>query len=196
MSLWPSGQSARVCAILACMQATVDKREVSTKRAVEDDLAGHLYGFVKYVLHAHGDDYVKAVGELELSLTQLRALHLLVDDVEEASLKDLADRLELSLPAVSRAIDNLVQRELVTRTEDAEDRRMKRVRATREAAIVLDRLNALRLAGVEEFVATLAPRERARLAAALAPLAEREEIAMRCPRGRRKLRSSGREDAA
>ena len=115
------------------MQAMTDTGSMSRERAAGDQLSRHLYGFVKYVLHAHGDDYVKAVGELELSLTQLRALHLLVDDLDEASLKDLADRLELSLPAVSRAIDGLVQRDLVTRTEDAADRRMKRVRATSEA---------------------------------------------------------------
>ena len=172
-----------------------DTESMSRQRAAGDQLSRHLYGFVKYVLHAHGDDYVKAVGELELSLTQLRALHLLVDDLDEASLKDLADRLELSLPAVSRAIDGLVQRDLVTRTEDAADRRMKRVRATSEAAVVLDRLSAMRLAGIEEFVETLAPRERARLAAALAPLAERDEIARRCPAAR-KLRSRRRKDAA
>jgi DNA-binding MarR family transcriptional regulator len=160
-----------------------------------DELARHLYGLVKYVLHAHADNYVKAVGELELSLTQLRALHLLVDELDEASLKDIADHLELSLPAVSRAIDSLVQRELVTRAEDVEDRRMKRVRATREAAEVLDRLSALRLAGIVEFVQTLAPRERARLAAALAPLAKRDEIASRCP-STKKLRSGDQQHAA
>ena len=140
----------------------------------------HLYGFVRYLLHAHGDDYVKAVGELELSLTQLRTLHILVHEVEQATLKDIGDRLGLSLPAVSRSIDGLVQRGLVTRAEDAIDRRMKQVRATPEAADVLDRLTELRLAGIGEFVETLSPRERDRLASAMAPLAERKEIASRC----------------
>jgi len=143
-------------------------------------LADHLYGLLKYLLHGHGGEYVRAVGELELSLTQLRALHVLAYEVEQASLKDLADRLGLSLPAVSRSVDGLVQRELVTRAEDADDRRMKQVRATPAAPELLDRLTELRLAGIEAFVATLSPRERARLAGALAPLAEREEIASRC----------------
>jgi DNA-binding MarR family transcriptional regulator len=151
-------------------------------------LSEHLYGLLKYLLHGHGGDYVRAVGELELSLTQLRALHVLAYDVEQASLKDLADRLGLSLPAVSRSIDGLVQRGLVTRAEDAEDRRMKQVRATASAPELLERLTELRLAGIESFVATLAPRERARLAAALAPLAEREEIASRCAAPRKPSR--------
>jgi DNA-binding MarR family transcriptional regulator len=143
-------------------------------------LSEHLYGLLKFLLHGHGGEYVRAVGELELSLTQLRALHVLAYDADQMSLKALADRLGLSLPAVSRSIDGLVQRGLVTRDEDAADRRMKQVRATAEAPELIERLTELRLAGIENFVATLSARERQRLAAALAPLAEREEIASRC----------------
>ena len=143
-------------------------------------LTEHLYGFLKFVLHGAGGDYVRAVGELELSLTQLRALHVLAYDVEQTSLKELADRLGLSLPAVSRSIDGLVQRGLATRSEDVEDRRMKQVRATAAAPELLDRLTELRLAGIEKFVSTLSPRERTRLTAALDLLAQREEIASRC----------------
>ncbi|MFL5781193.1 MAG: MarR family winged helix-turn-helix transcriptional regulator [Thermoleophilaceae bacterium] len=147
---------------------------------VDARLSEHLYGLMKFLLHGHGGDYVRAVGELELSLTQLRALHVLTYEAEQMSLKELADRLGLSLPAVSRSIDGLVQRGLVTRAEDAADRRMKQVRATAEAPGLLDRLTELRLAGIEQFLATLTPRERTKLASALALIAEREEIASRC----------------
>ena len=161
------------------MQATSTKAPAEAGTA-DGRLTEHLYGLLKFLLHGHGGEYVRAVGELDLSLTQLRALHVLAYEVEQASLGELADRLGLSLPAVSRSIDGLVQRELVTRAEDAGDRRMKQVRATPNAPELLDRLTELRLAGIERFVASLSARERDRLAAALAPLAEREEIASRC----------------
>jgi DNA-binding MarR family transcriptional regulator len=151
-------------------------------------LTEHLFGLLKFLLHGHGGEYVRAVGELELSLTQLRALHVLAYDADQMSLKELADRLGLSLPAVSRSIDGLVQRGLVTRAEDADDRRMKQVRATPDAPELLERLTELRLAGIEKFVATLSTRERTKLAAALAPLAEREEIASRCAAPRKPSR--------
>jgi len=141
---------------------------------------GQLHGFVKYLLHAHGDDYAKAVGELELSLTQLRALHVLAYEVEQASLKDLAEHVGVSLPALSRSVEGLVQRRLATRAEDAADRRMKRVRATPAGVELVERLAELRLAGIDEFVETLSHRERGRLAAAMSLLAEREEIRSRC----------------
>ena len=195
MSHWPAGQFPPAYAILACVQASGTKTKAAGRTLpsaastpptdADARLSEHLYGLLKFLLHGHGGEYVRAVGELELSLTQLRALHVLVYEVEQASLKDLADRLGLSLPAVSRSIDGLVQRGLVTRAEDEEDRRMKQVRATASAPELLERLTELRLAGIESFVATLAPRERARLAAALAPLAEREEIASRCAAPRR-----------
>jgi DNA-binding MarR family transcriptional regulator len=157
-------------------------------------LSQHLYGLLRFLLLGHGGDYVRAVGELELSLTQLRALHVLAYGVEQATLKDLADRLGLSLPAVSRSIDGLVQRGLVTRAEDAVDRRMKQVRATPEAPELLERLTELRLAGIERFVSTLTPRERSKLAAGLQPIAEREEIASRCaaPKSGATARRKGR----
>jgi DNA-binding MarR family transcriptional regulator len=158
------------------VQATGENRQV----AAETRLTEHLYGLMKFLLHGHGGEYVRAVGELELSLTQLRALHVLAYEADQMSLKELADRLGLSLPAVSRSIDGLVQRGLVTRAADAADRRMKQVRATAEAPEVLDRLTELRLAGIEQFLATLSARERSKLASALALIAEREEIASRC----------------
>ena len=143
----------------------------------DDALVRALGGFTKYVLHNTSGDFYAAVGELELSLTQIRALHLLTGEVEEASLKELADAVGLSLPATSRSVDGLVQRGLVTRTENAEDRRAKAVRATAEARALVDRLSEMRLTGLADFVATLTETERADLAAALAPIVAREDIA-------------------
>ena len=186
---------AMPCAILACVQATVDIGKVRrTRRAPDDELVGRIHGFVKYMLHAHGDDYAKTVGELDLSLTQLRALHVLAYETEQTSLKHLAEHLGVSLPAVSRSVDSLVQRGLVTRVEDADDRRMKQVSATPAAVELVERLAELRLAGIEEFVATLSARERARLGSAMALLAEREEIASRCLAPPKKASPSPRKD--
>jgi len=182
------------------VQAIIDKTKVKPSPqqptvASDAELVGQLHGFVKYLLHAHGDDYARTLAELELSLTQLRALHVLAYDVDQASLKELSEQIGISLPAVSRAVDGLVQRALVTRAEDTADRRMKQVRATPAATELVERLMELRLAGIDEFVGTLSARERARLTSAMALLAEREEIASRCARPT-KPRSRRQKDAA
>ncbi len=154
-------QSA-VPATIACMQATADS-----------DLVRHLGGFAKFILHAGGRDFYAAVGELDLSISQIRILHLLTREMENASLKELADAIGLSLPAVSRSIDGLLHRGLVTREENAQDRRLKTVRATTEAHDLVDRLMELRVAGIAEFVSTLSDEERDDLSKALSPIVAR-----------------------
>jgi DNA-binding MarR family transcriptional regulator len=149
-------------ATIACVQATA-----------ETDLVRDLGAFAKFLLHAGGRDFYAAVGELDLSISQIRILHLLAREMDDASLKALADAIGLSLPAVSRSIDALLHRGLVTREENAQDRRLKTVRATGEARELVDHLMELRLAGIAEFVSTLSDEERADLADALSPIVAR-----------------------
>jgi len=167
------------------VQAPGATTSAPARRKGDSKLTDDLAGLVKYLMHAHGGDFFETVGELDLSFTQVRALAILGRDVERASLGELGERLGLSLPAVSRSVDGLVQRGYVTRAEDAEDRRFKQVAATREGRALVDRLTELRVAGIARFVKTLEPGERQRLAAALEPLVAREEVGAMRPSRRR-----------
>src|SRR5438067_10846975 len=114
------------------MQAsTASKQAIPAEQLVTD-----LSAFLHYVFKTCGPKggMLEVIDELGLSLTQLKALqHLSAHEPAEMSLKQLGDSLELSMPAISRAVDGLVHRGLVTRTEDETDRRSKRVRPTKEA---------------------------------------------------------------
>jgi DNA-binding MarR family transcriptional regulator len=163
------------------MHATVREAQGSAgPQAADQDLVRSIGGFAKFILHAGGGDFYRAVGELDLSISQIRILHLLTTALETASLKTIADEVGLSMPAVSRSVDGLVQRGLVTRTEDATDRRLRAVRATDKARAEADRLIELRVAGITDFVKTLSTEERRELAEALGPIVAREEIAPLC----------------
>jgi DNA-binding MarR family transcriptional regulator len=147
--------------------------------AAEAELVEQLNGFLHYIWRhcSPQGGFLEVIDELGLSFSQLKALQFLSTvDAPEVSLKQLGDQLGLSLPAISRAVDGLVQRGLVTRTEDASDRRMKRVRPTKAADELIARLIDVRFAELGKFVETLNRRERDKLAAALAVLAEREEF--------------------
>jgi DNA-binding MarR family transcriptional regulator len=72
-----------------------------------------------------------------LLLTRLRQM-------SPCTSSDLAANLNLSLPAVSQAIDRLAQLGLVTRVEDAADRRRKRLATSKKADALLDRLLSAR----------------------------------------------------
>ena len=66
-----------------------------------------------------------------LTLPQLRLLEVL-DGTGPTSARDLVARLEVTAPTVTSTVDRLVRKGLVSRAEDAEDRRRKRIELTAE----------------------------------------------------------------
>jgi len=122
-------------------------------------------------------DLFEAAGALELTLTQIKLLHHLEAAGRELTLKEGAELVHVSLPAASRAVDDLFRRGYVERHEDLVDRRMKRVSLTEPGSAVIRRLNAARISGLEQFTETLTPPERRTLAQALTKLLAHQEIA-------------------
>jgi DNA-binding MarR family transcriptional regulator len=128
---------------------------------------------MKHLITATGRDFFKAVDELGLSLTQIKALHALDEADEPVSLGRLSDALGLSLAAVSRSVEGLVKRGYVTRKEDPDDRRSKRVLITARGRRIYGKLFDLRIAGLRDFLSELDPDERQALDDALIPIARR-----------------------
>jgi DNA-binding MarR family transcriptional regulator len=140
-------------------------------------LAGDLYALVVYLHKNCNSDLLEAMGTLDLSLTQVKLLHHLEDQPRELSLKEAGELVNVSLPAASRMVDDLVRRGLALRREDDDDRRMKRVCLTDAGRTVIRRLNAARLSSLEEFAQTLTPVERRALAQTLSKLLKRADVA-------------------
>jgi len=82
--------------------------------------------------------------EEELSVAQVAALHLLDQD-GPARVGDLAATLQRSTSAASRLADSLVQRGLVERQEDPEDRRAKRLTLSQAGRRLVDRASEERV---------------------------------------------------
>lgn len=127
---------------------------------------------------ADGGAAIRAIDESGLTLTQTKVLMTLAGTGEEPpALKPVAEGLGLSLPSVSRAVDGLVKRGLVARTEDPSDRRQRLLSLTDEGERLTGRIMAARLEGLGQFAASLSDEERDRLDAALDLLLERDDIA-------------------
>lgn len=125
------------------------------------------------LMRGTGGHVVAALHEHDLTLTQMKALNVLDDEATgDRSVKQLGGCLALSLPAASRAADSLLQRGLVTRTEDPEDRRIKRLGITDDGRAVLRALEEARLAGIERWAEALTDTQRDALHAALQTLEE------------------------
>jgi DNA-binding MarR family transcriptional regulator len=71
----------------------------------------------------------------------------------------------------------MVRKKLVTRVEDANDRRVKRLALTANGRRLADRIISARLAGLEEFTGALDEDERRKLESALDALMKRPEMA-------------------
>jgi DNA-binding MarR family transcriptional regulator len=161
------------------MQSTTSRTQELAADVV--GLVDSVLAFLGYAQKSSGEDFFRMVGELELSLSQLKLL-MVLSRFGEQPLKDLAEKLSLSLPAASRAVDGLHRRDMVVRREDDEDRRQKRIAITDTGEAIVERLSAARLAGIETFIATLTTDEQENLARALAPIVAREEVAACIPK--------------
>jgi DNA-binding MarR family transcriptional regulator len=124
-----------------------------------------------HVNHSSCPTLFQAVGELDLSFTQVKALFTL--EGGERSVGEISAALGLSLPATSRSVDGLAQRGYVVRRESAEDRRSKLVALTPQGRDVIEAMVAGRRAAMERFIATLSDSERSALHSAILPIVER-----------------------
>jgi DNA-binding MarR family transcriptional regulator len=138
-----------------------------------DAVVADLGVLMKHLLVSSSRDFFAAVEQAGLTFTQVKCLHRLGDSEEPLPLNALSETLGLSGPAISRAIDGLVQRGEVKRTEDPRDRRSKLLTLSARGRRTIDRFVAIRLAGIKRFVEELTDEERAALAAGLSPVARR-----------------------
>jgi DNA-binding MarR family transcriptional regulator len=149
-------------------------------RTADRELAYRLGAVMLKCFSGDGGAAIRAIDESGLTFTQIKVLMTLTAEQADAgapALKRVAEKLELSLPAASRAVDDLVRKDLVVRTEDANDRRMRRLVPSEKGRRISDRVLAARLEGLGNFAASLSESERAALEPALELLLERDEIA-------------------
>jgi DNA-binding MarR family transcriptional regulator len=140
--------------------------------ATPQQLADQLALLSAHINRTASPDMFRVLGELGMAFTQMKALFILSEH-EQLSVKDIAGHLAMSLPAMSRSVDGLVQRGYVARKECASDRRSRLVTLLPAGRDVLERVMAARGAALVEFASELSDAERDALHTALLPIAER-----------------------
>jgi len=166
------------------MQRTVtaDAKETSDRtgeRSAElSQTAARLGAFLRHVFIFSGGEHLRKMEESGLSLTQVKTLLMLAgpEGEEPYAGKDIAERLQVSLASVSRAVEGLVRSRLVKRVEDPNDRRVRRLSITDKGRRLAGEIVAARLADLEAFAGSLTPAQRRKLDSALEALLGREEI--------------------
>jgi DNA-binding MarR family transcriptional regulator len=147
----------------------------TTATPSSEAIAADLSLLLKQVLGASSRDFFAAIEESGLTFTQMKCLHILGDAEAPLPISAVSETLGLSGPAISRAVDCLVQRGEVKRTEDPRDRRSKLLTLSARGRRTVERFHALRFAGVKRFVEGLSDDERETLAGGVGPIARRLE---------------------
>jgi DNA-binding MarR family transcriptional regulator len=154
-------------------------RETKTgRRSGSGDLAVKMGAVIMRCMGSQGGEVLRVIDESGLTFVQMKALvDLQNPDGDARTVTSLSDQLGVSTASASRAADGLVRKRLVTRVEDPEDRRVKRLALTAKGQRLADRIISARLAGLEEFTGSLEAGARRKLESALDALLERPEIA-------------------
>lgn len=130
------------------------------------------------VSYNDGGQSLRAIDRHGLSFVQFKVLmELYAADPEAPYLQELSETLGASTPSLSRAVEGLFRKELVTRYEDPIDRRRRRISLTVQGREVMDQFYLSRVAGVLEFADGLTGEQRAAFDSAIGALLKREDIA-------------------
>src|SRR3954447_7003230 len=102
----------------------------TSKTVTPGKLAEDLQRFFHRAMKGDQGELLALVAELDLTMPQIRAMFVLDNSDRALALTELAPQMGLSVAAAGRAVDGLVRGGLVSRTEDPEDRRIKRLAVT------------------------------------------------------------------
>jgi DNA-binding MarR family transcriptional regulator len=155
--------------------------EAATKtssKGATGEFALKLGAFLLRCMGGASSEVFRVIDESGLTFSQMKVLvELDAADVNAGTVTALSEELGISPPSASRAADGLVRKRLATRVEDRDDRRVRRLALTPKGRQLADRIISARLAGLEDFTASLSAHEHQKLEAALDALLKRPEIA-------------------
>jgi len=155
---------------LASIEVAEEVRETAVRVGV---LFRHLLSY------GDGGESLREIDEYGLTFVQFKALMSLssADPDDPPYLQELAEELGASMPSLSRAIDGLVRKDLVSRLEDPEDRRRRRISLTEAGRQVTNHFFQSRASGVIRFASSLTEKQREALDSAIGQLLDRDDIA-------------------
>ncbi|MGB0121767.1 MAG: MarR family transcriptional regulator [Solirubrobacterales bacterium] len=155
---------------LADLDVPAEVRETAVRVGV---LFRHLLSY------SDGGRALRDIDERGLTFVQFKTLmNLSVANPDEPPyLQELSERLGVSMPSLSRAVDGLVRKDLVTRAEDPDDRRRRRIKLTEAGSEISSRFFQSRASSVIQFANSLNEKQRSALDSAIGLLLDREDIA-------------------
>lgn len=131
-----------------------------------DPFVATLQEWIEVFMQRSMRDFLGYVRESGLSMSQLGALFQ-IHHRESSGVTDLGDKLGVTSSAASQLLERLVQQELILRSEDPSDRRVKQLILTDKGRQVLQESIRARQSWLSDLAETLSDREKEAIIAAL-----------------------------
>lgn len=146
--------------------------KVDFSEITSQEVAQRLTDTMTQLMKRSSGPMMEFVDQFDLSFAQLKMMFVLYGLPEPQAIGRVAELTGQSLPSAGRAVDGLVRSGLATRTEDPDDRRVKRVELSVEGERGVNAIYRERLANLNDALAQLEPEQLAALSVAIEPLAE------------------------
>lgn len=135
-----------------------------------EQLVRSMSEFRHIVFGKFASSILRTFKDFDYSLAQVASLFIL-DEEGELTIKQVAGLLERSVSATSRLLDQLALRGMITRREDEQDRRVKRVAITEQGRALIETLQGVRADVQLEMMDYLSADEQAEVVRGMALLA-------------------------
>ena len=125
-----------------------------------------FHEWMELFMHRSMHGYIHYAREKNLSMSMIGTLfHLSHRD--HAGVTDLGEHLGVSSAAASQMLEHLVEEGLIKRTEDPDDRRMKKISLTEKGYQVMKDSVSARLGWLEELTESFSDKEKVQITTAM-----------------------------
>lgn len=139
--------------------------------SISEKLNQALREWVKVFMRRSMHEFMRSRKDSGLSMAQQRTL-MRLHYHGPVQISEIGDDLDITAAAASQMVDRLVNLELLERTEDPEDRRIKRVSLTKSGLAVVHEGISARLEWMKDLATTLSPKEQREILSALKTLTD------------------------
>ncbi len=136
-----------------------------------EQLTDVIRRWVEVFMHRSGRDFKRFMDNTGLSFSQINILMRLFHG-NCAQVTEIGEKMGITNAAASQAVDRLVQMGLVHRTEDQQDRRVKRLELTAQGRALIQKGIEARMKWIEDVTRTLTPEQQRMILSALTVLTE------------------------
>lgn len=131
-----------------------------------DPFVSTLQEWIEVSMRSSMRHFIRYARESGFSMSHLGAMFH-IHNIGSCGVTDLGDHLGVTSAAASQLLDRLVQQELILRTEDPNDRRVKQIVLTPKGHQILEEGIRARQSWLDELAQTLSNSEKETIASSL-----------------------------